>query len=46
MMTIIRAGDIGRTIRRRQLEPLPENAPLEEPLVLPAEEPLPELVPA
>lgn len=36
-------GDIGKTIRRRELEPLTTPAPVEEPL--PEAEPVPELVP-
>jgi hypothetical protein len=46
----IRAGDIGRTTKKRELEPLPETAPLEEPVIAPAipapaPEPVPEPVP-
>jgi hypothetical protein len=45
---IIYAGDIGRTIRRIEAEPFPEEAPLAEPLVEPEAVPAaePEAVPA
>ncbi len=36
-------GDIGKPLKRVELEPLPEHAPLEEPV--PLAEPVPELVP-
>lgn len=41
-------GDIGKTVRRRYLEPIPETAPVEEPAPeeAPLEEPVPEEVPA
>jgi hypothetical protein len=40
-------GDPGRIIRRVDLEPLPEGAPLDEPLPAPViPEPEPDLVPA
>jgi len=39
----VKAGDIGRTVKKRELEPL--SVPAEEPLTAPAEEPAPVLVP-
>lgn len=41
-MLIIRAGDIGKTKRRIEFEPFPEEVPVEEPV--PASEPVTEPV--